>query len=130
MPLSRPSAAMWVNGDVVSTPLKSNKTASMDDSGSACVLVGDGEPAVLAERLRRHTNTDRGLPALPLGDVYQASDPMHEHRVEAEVDELGAGHVALDVRSEDGIEQLVGRQVLVVALTRRQLRARGLAEHG
>ena len=121
MPLSVPSAAMCVNGDVVSTPLKSNRTASIGGTrrtASARVLVGDRETAVLAERLRRDTNPDRSLATLPLGDVDQARDAVDEHRIEAGLDQLGPCEIAFDVRREDRVEQLVRRKVLVVALPR------------
>ena len=52
--------------------------------------VGDREPAILAERLRRHAHTGRGLPALVLVAVDHPRDAAREVGVVPARDELAA----------------------------------------
>ncbi len=53
----------------------------------------------------------------------------HQGGVEPLGDELAAREVVLDVRLEQRVEHLVGRQRLVVALAGTQLGRRRLGEH-
>src|SRR5947209_14993368 len=60
-----------------------SSSSRRDTRPSAAVAVGDRHPAVLAERLGRHSNAYRRLAPLPLGDVDQPDDPADDGRVES-----------------------------------------------
>src|SRR3954471_11243591 len=116
------SARRAASSDAVSFLVRSRAPrAPWSDKESAPVPVGDRDPAVLAERLRSDAYADRGLPPLVLGDVDQPHDPLHRFRVEAEIDQLRDREVVLHVPLDDGVEDLVRRQALVVSLVGPQL---------
>ena len=92
-------------------------------------MVGDRHAPVPPERLGRHLHSRGGLAALVLGQDDQPHDLAHQLLVEAGVHQLGSRQVALDVGLEDGVEDVVGRQALVVALTGAQLGRRRLGQH-
>ena len=69
------------------------------------------------------------LTPLVLGPVDQPHDLIDERLLVAGSHELSGGVVLLDVSGEHGIEDLVRRERLVVALVRPELGGRRLAEH-
>src|SRR3954466_7088317 len=90
--------------------------------------VGDGQPAVTAEVLRRDLRPGWVLPPLVLRSVDQPDDPFDELAVIAGPDELVAAQVALDVVVEKPVEDVVRRQPVLIELAGRELRGRRLVD--
>src|SRR3954452_6261658 len=84
--------------------------------------VGDGEPAVTTEVLRRDLRPGWGLPPLVLRRVDQPDDPFDELAVVTGTDQLVAAQVALDVVVEQPVEDVVRRQPVLVELAGSELR--------
>src|SRR4051794_11363350 len=81
----------------------------------------DGQPPVAAEVLRRDLRPGRVLAPLPLGEVDQPDHLVDDVGVVPGREQVGPAQVALDVVDEDGIEDLVRRQPVLVDLPRGQL---------
>src|SRR5687768_6489955 len=118
---STSSTASWTTRNVepkrVAAPARA-RSGPRRNAASAAVAVGDRHAAVAAEGLARDPHPDRRLAALPLGDVDHPGDPPHELGIVPALDEVLDGEVVLYVRLDDRVEDLVGRQVLVVPLAR------------
>ncbi len=79
---------------------------------------GDRQPAVPAERDGRRLGAGRRLAALPLGPVDHRDDGVDDGGLEAVGEELRAPVRLLHVLLEQGVEQVVGRQRVLVDLPR------------
>ena len=93
----------------------------------AAKLVRDRQAPVAAERLRADLDPGRRLAALVLGAVDEPDHLVDDLLGQAAADQLLAALVLLDVGLEDRVEQVVGRQRVLVALVRLQLRRRRAA---
>src|SRR5579862_2589254 len=105
---------------VPSTSQRTRVTATRA-GGVSHEAVGDRQAAVLAERLHRDPHARGCLAPLPLGHVDEAHDPLDQPAVHPRREQLLERHVLLDVRGQEGVEDVVGRQALVVALPGAQL---------
>src|SRR5207244_9138715 len=90
--------------------------------------VDDRIATVAAEIPQRHLDAGRRLPALVLGEVEHARDLHHRLTVEARLDDFCDRLLTLDQPFEDAVEQVVGRQRVLVGLVLAQLRARRAGE--
>ena len=92
--------------------------------------MGDGQAAVAAERLGRDLDAGRGLTALVLVDVDHAHDALDRRLVVAQGDDLGDAAILLDVLFDDGVENFVRRQGVLVQLARLEFGAGRFGDHG
>src|SRR4030042_3136273 len=83
--------------------------------------VGDGETAVAAEGAGGDLDAGRGLPPLVLVAVHHADHAPHRLFGEAHRQDVGKALVLLHVGLDDGVEDLVGGQRLLVHLVGPQL---------
>ena len=90
--------------------------------------MGDGHAAIATEVAARDLGSRRVLAAFVLGLVDQGDDAMHEIGVVALGDDGRGAEVALDVRIEHRVEQVVRRQRVRVELSGTQLSRRRLAD--
>src|SRR4028118_1997455 len=91
---------------------------------------GGGAAAVAAEGAARDLDAGWGLAALVLGPVHEADDAPDVVLVEAGGQDLGDALVLLYVGLEDGVEDLVGREGVGVALVLAQLGRGFLVQDG
>src|SRR5947208_2868589 len=82
----------------------------------------DRVPPILAEAARRDADADGRLPALVLVDLDQPHHLRDMFGGQPAGDDLGRAQVFLDVRFENRIEHIVGRQAVLVGLLEPQLR--------
>src|SRR5581483_3863868 len=80
------------------------------------VAVGDGQPAVPTEGMRRDLDARGRLPSLVLVAVDKPDDAFDDRRIGAGGDDLFDAAVVLDVGLEDRVEHLVRRQRVAVEL--------------
>src|SRR5215212_10546649 len=99
----------------------------MPDASSA-VSIRDRHPPIPPERLRRDLYPRRVLASLVLGQVDEAQHAVDVAGVVARPDDLVAAHVLLDVGLEDGVEDRVRRERVLVALVGAQLGTRRALE--
>src|SRR5450631_1153502 len=90
--------------------------------------VRDGQAPVASERQRRNLWAWGELTTFPLGGVDEPDHVLHDRSVEPGFDQLGPVLGSLDIAVEDGIEQLIGWQRVLVDLTRAQLGRRRLTD--
>src|SRR5690606_13048045 len=77
---------------------------------------------------RCHLGPERILPTLPFGSVDEAQHGVDNGRVVSAGEELLAALRMLDVRIKDLVEEIVGRQGILVSLSGPQFRARDLVD--
>src|SRR5688500_18513180 len=83
---------------------------------SAHVFLHDRDPAADAEGERGDFQAGGGLLALVLVTVALADYVVDDGFVEVLRDEVAPRHAFLDIAFEDGIENIVGRQRVLIAL--------------
>ena len=101
-------------------------------SRSSAVPIDDGNPPVTSECLAGDPGTERGLAALEFGDVDEATHPLHGLRIGARDvhrQDFGDGVIALDVRPQNRIKDLVVGERLIVALVGFEFGRWRLGEH-
>ena len=120
------SPATGISGRPPCRPTSGPVTAGGVSGARIAVAVRDRHAPILAERLGRDTNTGRRLPALVLGPVDERCHPGDEVGANPALDHIGDRAVMEHERFEQRVEDLVGRQALIVTLIGAQLGRRRL----
>src|SRR3954463_5846321 len=88
---------------------------------SVYVLLHNRNSASHAKRERRDPQTGRGLLSLVLVEINLADDVIDGRFVESALHQITSGQTFLDVTFQNRIEHVVGRQTVLIDLTRSQL---------
>src|SRR5215471_16601937 len=86
-------------------------------------------PAIAAKRARRDFHTRCSLAPLVFIRIDHTNNPANELFVETHVDHLGKATVVLDIRSENRIKDVVGRQTVGIQLIWTKFGGRGLFDN-
>src|SRR4051812_16310320 len=84
----------------------------------------DRKAPIATERHSRDLGPDRALAALPFGAIDEPGHELDHARVETERDDVRPPEATGDVGVDDVVEQLVGRQRVLIGLVGAQLGAR------
>ena len=127
----RGAALRALAGDDRGSPAQARLTqALLSPARSAAEAVGDRQPAIAAERLRRDLHAGRGLAPLVLGPVDERRPPARRPRGRSRRRPCVSTLPSRSTYSSQGpVEDLVGRQRVGVALVGPQLGRRRSLDH-